>query len=151
MNSEPGVYGLLILAASAVCATSCGSSDEVPVYPVRGQVLVQGQSAENAYIVCYPQGASVEVQQLTPRGKTTADGRFSLKTYRQGDGAPPGDYKISIVWHPPPEGMRTDQLHPSELTALPDRLEGRFADPATSGLTVTVTSGQNELPPFEIE
>jgi hypothetical protein len=113
-------------------------------------VLVNGQPAVNAYLVFYPQGGSEQLQRLNPRARTGPDGRFTLMTYLHGDGAPEGEYRVAIVWHPPPPGLTVEDLHSSELAALPDRLNGRYEDPAQSGLSVTIRAGDNEIPAFDL-
>lgn len=127
-------------------ATSCGP-ESVPCHPVSGQVLVNGKPAELAFVVFHPLQGSEEVAKLRPRGKTDADGRYTLMTYWDGDGAPAGDYKVTITWQGPPPA---EPYHPDELSSRPDLLRGRYEDPDRSTLTATVTSGDNEIAAFDV-
>jgi hypothetical protein len=72
--------------------------------------------------------------------RTNADGKFELRTFRPGDGAPAGEYKVTVSWSGPPsaDGSATD------------RLRGRYATPEKTELTATVADAPNELQPFEL-
>ena len=144
------IFSPVILVLVLVFGASCNSSD-VPVYPVRGQVVVDGKPAELASVVFHPVGGSEEVQKLRPRATTGPDGYFSLMTFWHDDGAPAGQYKVTIVWPGPPPDLDSDAYHPEELSSRPDVLGGRYQDPETSGLQATVTKGKNELPSFVLE
>jgi hypothetical protein len=79
-----------------------------------------------------------------PVAHTDAHGAFSLTTLKQGDGAPAGEYAITVE-------LREPRLVGEEYTRdgghlLPER----YADPATTGFRYTVMPGENEVPPLEI-
>jgi hypothetical protein len=77
-----------------------------------------------------------------PAGVTDAQGNFSLTTYLENDGAPAGEYAVTMEWRPVPK----TPLEPEK----PDRLRGKFRDPKTSPFKATVKEGTNELPPFKL-
>ena len=85
-------------------------------------------------------------QRGKPRGTTDADGKFQLRTYHGGDGAPAGEYTVTIYWPGPysPKMAVEDQIPP-------DRLGERFMNPAVSPLRATVAGGPTMLRPFEIK
>ena len=135
---------LLAVPVVLVCA-SCGTKDDgrVPVYPVTGQVLVNGKPANHAQVFFHPQDPSCK---LFPHGRVDSDGSFQLSTYELNDGAPAGDYLVAIVWQdPPPPGSAPD------APEGPDRLKARYADSRKSKLQVQVAEEPNELDPFEIQ
>jgi hypothetical protein len=121
-------------AALFLMLSSCaGKSGRKPVYPVRGQVFVGDKPAVQAFVVFHP--ADDEGPQATrPYGHVGTDGSFFLTTYDPGDGAPAGEYLVTIVWAPV---VGTEEPH--------DRLKGRYRDPKTSELRATVQEGPNEL------
>lgn len=78
-------------------------------------------------------------------GTTEEDGTFSLTSYEPGDGAPIGDYIVTVVWREEiPEGKSLDTFNPK------DRLNGRYASPDKSTLNISVPEGGGKLPPIEI-
>jgi len=72
---------------------------------------------------------------------TRQDGTFSLSTYDPDDGAPAGEYQVTVTLIPG-EGRRKKEK--------PDLLHGRYGNPKTSGLTAKVEEKSNELPPFNL-
>ena len=80
-----------------------------------------------------------------PVGTTDASGQFQLRSYEDGDGAPAGEFKVTIVWPAPPPPDATGVFD------LKDRLGGRYANPQTSKLTAQVAEGGGEIPPFELQ
>lgn len=137
-----------------VCVLGCGDG-KIARYPVSGSVKVNGKPAAGARVIFCPVGGSEEFQKERPTGKTDDAGNFDLTTFVKGDGAPAGDYQLSIMWIPSkgqapdklPEGMFEERTGGGRG----DLLRGRFANPAKSGLTATVTETENSLPPFELE
>jgi hypothetical protein len=136
------IPSLLLAAAIAGCHRSAPRFESLPTYPVEGRVLVQGKPAEGVQVFLHPRAAA---QRGKPRGTTDAEGNFRLRTYHDGDGAPAGEYAVTIYWPGPynPKMAVEDQM-PA------DRLGGRFMDPARSPLQATVSAGPTTLPPLEI-
>ena len=142
--------GWWLLAGGLLGAVGCAGppDDRVPTQPATGRVTVAGKAAPGALVTLHPAGGG-----LHPRGTAGADGTFTLSTYEQGDGAPAGDYRVTVVWPDPDFKPRT----PGEVEELraggqaPDKLRGRYAGPESSGLTATVGPGPNELGPLELK
>jgi hypothetical protein len=136
-------YRLAIASGCAmlllVC-TSCNKDGRIPVYPVEGQVLFQGKPTPNAMISLHPLQKH-EPDNVHPLGYADQEGKFSLTTYETNDGAPAGDYEVSIIWFKQVEERTAEQ---------PNLLPAKYADPKTSGLRVTVKEGTNTLKPFEL-
>jgi len=72
-----------------------GSSGRIPTSPVSGTVSVGDKPIAGADVTFHP--ADNEKQGRPAFGKTNDAGEFTLSTYDDGDGAVPGEYKISIV------------------------------------------------------
>lgn len=131
--------------AMALTAGCGGEATGVAVHPVAGNVLVRGAPASGAKIVFYTTGVQ---DPRTPIPQATAgdDGAFELTSFKPGDGAPAGDYRVTIEWPAPlPAGVNPEMYGPK------DRLSGRYATPEKSGLSATVADGDNLLPPFYLK
>jgi hypothetical protein len=138
---------LVTVASAVVLFGGCGGAPAGPkVYPIVGKVLVDGRPAHHAQVVFHAVNPPAAPEGLTirPFAVVEADGSFRPSTFLTADGAPSGDYKITITW---PE-TRVEQ---GEEIAGPDRLAGVYAHPANSNLSVTVQPGENNLPPFELK
>lgn len=138
--------GLLTL----VCVLGCGKDDgRVKVYPVTGKVLVDGQPAEGVTVVFYPTAAELKGPGMpVPAGTTDGNGEFRLRSFDPNDGAPEGEYKVTVFWPAPlPPGVDPyDEMYEPQ-----DRLQGRYSNPDTTPLTATVPEGGGELPPFDLQ
>jgi hypothetical protein len=134
---------LLGTVAAVGCRRGSPQFESRPTFPVEGRVLIQGNPAEGVQVFLHPLDSS---QQGNPRGVTDAEGRFHLRTYHAGDGAPAGEYTVTVYW-PGPYSSKVaveDQLPP-------DRLDGQFMNPKNSSLRATVAAGPTALPPFDIK
>ena len=132
--------------------TGCGNSrDLLPLNPVTGQVRSDGGPLEGATVVFYPVGGSEMLQDLRPRGTTNVDGQFQLQTYLPGDGAPVGEFKVTIEWRgkPVPEDS-TDERHDAN-NLRPNLLLETFAAPASTPINATISNGENALEPFQVK
>lgn len=138
--------GLWLMAALIFFEAGCGSKDasqerRKPVFPVQGQVLFAGRPTPYALVVFHPLNPD-DKDTPRPRGQVGADGKFTLTTYEPGDGAPAGDYRVTVeLWLS--SGKRDEG--PS------NRLPARYGDPTTSGLTARVNTGPTELQPFHLK
>jgi hypothetical protein len=134
---------LTAVALLAVGVTSCGKADgRKPTFPVTGKVLLpDGKPAEHASVVLHPVGEDGQ-DVPKPRGKVAADGSFSLTTYDAADGAPAGEYRVTV------ELWRTTGRGDEGPT---NRLKPRYANPESSGLTATINPGPTELKPIALK
>jgi len=89
-------------------------------------------------VAFHPLAGSASTQ-LLPVATSSQDGSFLLTTYTIGDGAPTGEYAVTIVW---PESLTGRRMH---LWRDRDRLGGRYADPAQTPLRIAVHPGKNEF------
>lgn len=135
----------LAVALVALHAACQKQPERLPVAPVRGKVLYQGQPAAGAMVGFFPLDAPFA---LKPQAKVAADGTFQLSTYELGDGAPADKYGVTITW--PGPNPRSNGEGDEEIQG-PDRLRGRYANPQTSKWTIEVGTQPMELEPFNVE
>ena len=153
MNLNPlrgNRWTVLLVAAAILAGCSGPPSDRPATYPVTGTVTYNGSPLADANLnfqLADGSGASV--------AKTDAQGKYSVQTFVSGDGARPGEYKVAITKfetiesdpnqvptdseeYAPPSG---DEQAPPAKNLLPPK----YADPNNSGLTATVTEGDNTV------
>jgi hypothetical protein len=131
-----------LLAGAACCGCSSGKDYvEVPFFPVCGELTVNGQPGAGAFIRFHPVTPVGLSKGNKPFARAGADGRFAVTTYDTGDGAPAGEYRVTIIWPEDPEARG-----PS-----PDRLNGRDAAPEKSELRVTIKEAENTLERWELK
>jgi hypothetical protein len=106
-----------------------GCSDGLPErVPISGTVMIDGKPLTCGSIMVIPQGER-------PAGSSiSADGRFTLTSYRLNDGVVPGTHKVSI--------QATQHLNERDTRWLTPK---KYGNPATSGLTVTITEATDNL------
>ena len=135
-------------AILVLCVPSCGS-DRPTCYPVRGEIFVgQGKdrTPANGAVVIFHPTAPASAEAPRPTAHVGEDGKFALTTYVKGDGAPAGEYAITIEWRLP----RPPPPHQPKQTG--DRLQGRYADPRTSTIRYSVEKNKdNNVPAIELQ
>ena len=144
---------LHLLAVVALCTTVLGCSGEsdeerlnrlVPnaldTTEVRGKVTVDGAPKKDLWVTLHPKDTSITMR---PRGQTDAKGNFRITTYTGGDGAPPGEYNITIEW--------LTYIKRDSDWGGPDKLKNQYNDPATTPFHVTVEDDPIDLPVFELK
>lgn len=132
------------LGLGLLSATSCKKSDgRLPVYPVKGQILVDGNPAKDVIVSFWPAKIEKGLHAYCPSGKTDDNGYFQLSTYNENDGSPAGDYTVTIEW---PLGFNaiSNQYHG-------DHLQGKYSDQGASEIKVKIEAKPNELAPIRIE
>jgi hypothetical protein len=134
---------LLGLGLALLCCLAC-SSGKRKLYPVRGKVLCDGAPAEDALVTLHALDASQPMSQV-PTGRVQADGSFAIGTYEPEDGAPPGEYKVILIWLPPDALARI-----SPTGRLPNKLPDLYSDAKTTPLKIHVAEGPNDLPPYNL-
>lgn len=133
---------VLLLSPLVLLLIGCGDEKQRPeVHPVRGELSVNGQPAEGALLSFHPaDGVNFDARGSRPWSTVEPDGSFIVSTYATGDGAPAGDYRVSVVW----------LNNPNAANPI-DRLGGRFANPAQSQWQVHITETDNHLEPYRID
>jgi hypothetical protein len=129
------------LVAAFLLLSGCGESRK-PVFPVQGQLFdADGKPAAGAKLIFHPQD-DTDPNAARPVGVVDPSGAFSLTTYEKGDGAPAGNYAVTIEWRP----ARTAPFSP-----IPeDQLKGRFANATKSPYKATVGKQPTTLEPFRL-
>src|SRR5258707_3086026 len=120
--------GGLLLAAGALFAPVSGCGGDGPrLYPVKGVVRINGEPAKDVNVVFTPVAAPEGgATPLSPSAVTGEDGSFRLMSIKPGDGAPAGEYQVTIIYP-----MKRFNKHLSGI----DPLKGKIAEPQKSRLT----------------
>jgi len=135
-----------------------GETSGPAVYPTKGSVMANGRPAFEAVVTLHPVDKSIGV---TPSAQVDEEGNFTLTSRKPGDGAPAGDYRITVRWMqqpvPPQSSAPTGVImsmagNEGESKAeAKDRLGEVYANPETSGLKCTISTGENEIPTIELD
>lgn len=127
----------------ALTLVGCGKGDKnhVAVHPVQGAIQFRGQPTAGAFVSLSPKNPIEGVP--APRATVAADGTFTVTTYDGNDGAPEGDYVLTVQWYRP---IRQD----NELVGGPNVLPVKYASARTSDLRITVAAGDNHLKPIQL-
>lgn len=136
-----------VTIALLVAATGCGEpsvqvpTEKVVAQSVRGRVEYVGKPAAGVRVTFVPTaGAIPNGPPRHPAGVTGADGAFTLTSYKDGDGAPAGDYQVVLYWPVEAGGERE---------AGEDRLYGWY-DVKHTPLSARVKEGNNDIPAFQL-
>jgi hypothetical protein len=140
-TSQPSAL-LVLLTAVILPAVGCGKADNrVPVHRVLGTIQFQGKPIVGAFVSLHPKTRLEGVP--GPRATVAPDGWFAVSTYDGGDGAPEGDYVLTVRWYKP---VRQG----NDLVGGPNILPAKYASPRTSDVRVTVAAGENRLKPIQL-
>ena len=142
MNRFP--HHLVFGVAAVLALAGCGkSSPWETTYKASGKVIFKGQPISGAQLIFYPKDPSAP-KTIRPTATTDDAGTFTISTHHKEDGAPAGDYRVAVVWHP----LVNSPAGPSRG---PNKLPARYAQPDTSNLEVHVDPSNNTLSPLEVK
>lgn len=96
---------------------------------VSGIVHVDGKPAEGVVLTMHPSDQTGAVS----TGISGQNGVFGISTNEQGDGAAPGEYRVTCVWSEFDMGSRSQKG---------DRLNGLYAAPEKTTVRWNVVKGQ---------
>ena len=138
---------LLAAACAALVLAGCGKSDFHRVYPVKGKILVDGQPAFECLIYLNRTFDDDHPRRVTPYALTDEQGEFQITSYITNDGAPEGEYVVTIEWR------ERSGLLKNNFEGI-DRLDGAYAKvtstKALPGFVITVPREPVELPDFNL-
>jgi len=130
------VVGAVLLLA--VILGGCSrQAPTIDVHPVTGQVTYNGKPAAGAHVTFHP-----KVQQIAhpvPSAKADPQGNFSLTTYRAEDGAPIGEYSVTVE-------LRPVITKDGEIELGPNVLPPQYSSPKTTKVVARVAEGVNSVP-----
>jgi hypothetical protein len=132
----------LMFALAIAASGGCTKSEEALV-PVTGRVLVDGKPAAGAAIAFHP---ADDTNGTHPVAQVDANGDFQLTTIRAGDGARPGDYRVTLTWYVSPprkKGVEGEESPPRNL------IPNKYARGESTPITATIRQECNE--PIRIE
>jgi len=133
---------LPLVAALAGCASS-QNADRLPVFPATGKLIYDGRPLAGAYIVLHPKGTADGRAAPRPHAQAAADGSFALTSYESNDGAPAGDYTLTVE-------LRSLVNHGGDVTAGPNTLPAKYGRAETSPVIVQIAEQTNDLPEIQI-
>ena len=131
---------LLFLSAIEGCSGDSGPT----CFPVRGEIRLEGKPLAEAMVVFHPLDPDApEISK--PLAYSDKDGEFELTTLKPRDGAPAGEYAITVELR---ELIQDgDQMVRDGRNLLPER----YRIPSESGLKFTVENEANEVPVIELK
>ncbi|VTR98497.1 Uncharacterized protein OS=Pirellula staleyi (strain ATCC 27377 / DSM 6068 / ICPB 4128) GN=Psta_0604 PE=4 SV=1 [Gemmata massiliana] len=134
-------WGWAVIALISLLAAGCGGSDgRVPVNKTSGKLVWPEHKVLGLMVVLHPTDPAAPKLPAQLTGAVHADGNFTITCYDVSDGAPAGEYVVTIREAPMPDG-----------TPRPKLPAAKYLDPKSSPLRVTTEKKpQNELPPLTI-
>ena len=126
-----------------ILVLSLGCGEEPPfrkaTVPANGTVTVDGlPPGSGIQIQCHPAAGPDTAHPTVSSTETDPAGKFSISTYESGDGLPAGEYTLTFTWQ---EFNVISRSYSGE-----DKLNGRYSDPETSTIKLTVEEGvENDL------
>lgn len=112
----------------------------IPTQQISGRVFYDNKAAEGVAIYLGPIAApTIPDIPANPHGVSDKDGRFSISTYGENDGAPKGKYQLMMIW--------VDEN--SKLESKPERFFGWY-DAVNSKIMVQIKEGENVLPDIKV-
>src|SRR4051794_4700613 len=150
--SKMGRAGTLLIS-SALCivtANGCSKSKDpnrLPVFPVTGRLSVKGQAPSGAFVVLHPKHGAATAPNgdvVRPRAVVNPDGSFALGSYDSSDGAPSGEYSVTVEWR------RIVRSSDGSPVLGPNVVPPKFTRPEWSPISIRVAEKSNELDPITV-
>lgn len=133
------------------CSSEPVDSIDKPLIPATGKISYRGKPIPNARITFHPveslnpaAGAPPPATSgndgtppplvRTPFAVVKEDGTFELSTLKPGDGAPEGEYAVTVSW--------TGDKPTVSDSDMPEKLPLKFQNPALSGVRTRVSKGE---------
>ena len=141
------LLAVVLLVSLLGLGCSQPDSDRPATYPVTGTVTYKGQPVDGATVAFQSADGSHGAMGVTDTG-----GKYTLTTFKSGDGAVLGEYSVKVFKHKlegggaaagnddgPPSAAVSDQ----PVSAPKNLLPARYANATKSGLTATVGENDN--------
>jgi hypothetical protein len=136
----------------ALFAGGCGSGKPATV-PVKGKVTFRKSTPPvGALVVFHPKDPEFEKRiGGKPFAKVKEDGTFVLTTFAPNDGAPEGEYGVTIDWRGKPSESQPLLQVGDGGSAGRSMLNPKYGNPQTPAFTVTVKKGESKEFSFDVD
>lgn len=143
-SARAAVGAMVVLAGACGCGDGVDSGLKVPVFPVKGKVTFEGEPASGAFVVFHPKTPPKPGDTpSSPRATVQPDGTFVLTTATEGDGAPAGEYAVTVQWMKPVKQGK-------DLVQGPNVVPKSYTEASSTPLGATVCESDNALETFAI-
>jgi hypothetical protein len=127
-----------------VSGGASGQARRVAVFPAQGLASYEGKPLASASIFLHPIGVKEPVFPL-PRATANADGSYVIGTYGRDDGAPAGEYQITVQWF-----AKVNDPEKNDSIVPRNQAPARYARAETSGLSALIQEGDNKIPALQL-
>ena len=135
-----GVAALMLPLFLGLWVWSREPGPPLAVYQATGSVTLAGQSIGGGVITLHPYRTDFQML-VKPRGTLKKDGTFTLTTFNPNDGAPAGEYLVTVTWNREVVGVD------GEVGPGPNVLPLAYSSPETSSLKLKIVADEpNKLP-----
>jgi len=121
--------------------------NRLPVFPATWHLSVKGQVPAGAFVVLHPKNGAATApngETIHPRAVVNPDGSFAIGSYDSGDGAPTGEYAVTVEWR------RIVKSADGSPVLGPNVVAPKYARPETSPLSIRIADKSNELDPITL-
>lgn len=134
-------FGAALLPMLSGC--SGGKSAWEKTHPASGVISYKGKPIVDAELSFFPEDKTAP-DSVRPKAKSTEGGKFTVWTFAQGDGAPEGSYKVTVVHNEVAVSNDT-------IVAKPNDLPEKYSKVDSTDIIVKIAAGQNEIPKIELK
>ncbi|QDU38029.1 hypothetical protein Mal4_23490 [Maioricimonas rarisocia] len=132
----PTLCAVLFIAGIVGCGPTAPTGDVVETEPARGVLSFRGQPLKYHQVTLMPNGDRPAV------AVSGEDGTVEFGTNEPGDGAVPGTHKVAVTYVGPPSDNPEEGVTVFSEPPPPEvEIDRKYANPETSGLTVTIPEG----------
>jgi hypothetical protein len=137
--------------AVVLALVGCGSGGKPAVVPAGGKVMFNKTTpAVGALVVFHPVDPALSKRVGgNPFAKVRDDGTFVLTTFAEGDGAPEGEYGVTIDWRPAAKDQKLS-LGDGGATGSA-KLNPKYGNPQQPVLKATVKTGDPNQFTFDVD
>lgn len=138
------VAAVVVAVCCLVPLAGCGRKAVAPTAAAAGVLTCDGKPLPGMNLTFTP------VAGRSATGTTDAEGRFSLSTFKRGDGAVPGKHRVTLSSPSTDEPMPgTPEAAAWKPAAL--RFAKKYAAPGTTDLEVEIPAGGNTAIVLDVE
>ena len=141
------------IAAVVFSLVGCGDNGKPSVLPVSGKVTFKKKDpAAGALLVFHPTDPALEKRiGGKPFAKVGDDGTFKLTSYNEGDGAPEGEYGVTVQWQAAAKEAKFSLGGEGGGGGRSMINEAKYGKPKVPFMKVTVKKGEANTFDFDVD